>query len=339
MNTIKKVLITIISLITCFCLYLLYVQRVNMKNNLFEGMSGYDENEQGYGSLKSLYDGDISINSYNNDNDMELKHFCIKGSYSTAYQGINNGNVVSLNMTKYVISRGCRFLDFEIFADPDNNPVIGFSNRHDNTFNEAENTISLSKVLNTIDDLAFYSAPNTHDPIFVHLRIKTGTNINNKIGQIIKQSCNKRLFKGTVYNTIKLSELSKKIIIAVDKSIAPNYFDTELSKYINIETSTNNFKLFREMKLKETNKTIVNIDTNNSLKTDVLRYTIVMPDYSYGIINSNPDMKSLIQDYSVQIICYSYYNDNENLKIYEDFYNSYRSAIVPLSKAITYDFQ
>ena len=43
MNTIKKVLIVLIFLITCFCLYLLYSQRTKIKNGVLEGFNTAEE--------------------------------------------------------------------------------------------------------------------------------------------------------------------------------------------------------------------------------------------------------------------------------------------------------
>lgn len=346
MNTIKKVLIVLIFLITCFCLYLLYSQRTKIKNGVLEGFNTAEEGAAELNSLIGDYNIDShSISSYNNPDNLELKQYCIKASYSTPYQGNSNGNYVSLNMIELVINRGCRFLDFEIFADEDNNPVIGFSNRHDNTYNQAANSLSLTKVLNKIDDLAFYSAPNKNDPMFVHLRIKTGININDKIGQIIQSSCNKRLHKGKVYNTTKLGDLSKKIIIVVDRSIAPDYINTDLSKYINMESSTNTLKSDRYMTIAQQNfanpSVISATDNTNTLGvdyTDILTYRMVLPDYAdFGLSTTNPTMEDLIKNYGVQIICYAYYQKDQNLEEAEKLFGEFRSGIIPLSKALTYN--
>jgi hypothetical protein len=46
--------------------------------------------------------------------DMELMQYCIKGSVNSAY----SGQYISDEMVKYVLSRGCRFLDFEVYYLP-----------------------------------------------------------------------------------------------------------------------------------------------------------------------------------------------------------------------------
>jgi len=45
---------------------------------------------------------------------MELNQYIIKGSSNSAY----SGNYISDEMVKYVLSRGCRFLDFEVYYLP-----------------------------------------------------------------------------------------------------------------------------------------------------------------------------------------------------------------------------
>ena len=71
---------------------------------------------------------------------LPLREYCIKSSYNTAL----SGKYVSTDMIKYVLTRGCRFLDFEIFY-VDNGPCVAYS--VDPTFVTvtSKNTIKLSE--------------------------------------------------------------------------------------------------------------------------------------------------------------------------------------------------
>ena len=101
-----------------------------------------------------------------------LKQCCMKASYNSAY----TGNYVSLDMIKFVLGRGCRFLDFEVFSI-DGVPQVGVSTDLTNTLLTSKNQIFLDTAFNTIVSSAFSNAsPYLLDPIFIHLRIKSKTN-------------------------------------------------------------------------------------------------------------------------------------------------------------------
>ena len=79
-------------------------------------------------------------------------------------------------MVKYVIERGCRFLDFEVFLI-DNKPKVTYS--VDKTYQtyETENSILLDNILSAVVNSAFARpSPNYQDPLFIQLRVKTKDN-------------------------------------------------------------------------------------------------------------------------------------------------------------------
>ena len=51
---------------------------------------------------------------------MPLKEYCVKASYNSAV----SGKSVNKNMIKYVLNRGCRFLDFEVFYIKSNDNFV-----------------------------------------------------------------------------------------------------------------------------------------------------------------------------------------------------------------------
>ena len=73
---------------------------------LKEGMSVKDE------IIKLLgVSTEVSIDNMNEKRlGMPLREYCIKASYNSAY----SGSVISADMIKHVIYRGCRFIDLQI---------------------------------------------------------------------------------------------------------------------------------------------------------------------------------------------------------------------------------
>ena len=79
--------------------------------NTQEGFTGSDSEVKSIENNKNLASvGNIQSISKKYA-DLPLKEYCIKASYNTAC----SGNYVSKDMIRHVLSRGCRFLDFEVF--------------------------------------------------------------------------------------------------------------------------------------------------------------------------------------------------------------------------------
>lgn len=111
----------------------------------------------------------------------------VKASFQSAYSASSNS--VSLEQLRAVIKRGVRWLDFDVLSE-DAQPVVGFTtkpagggggakdgaSRRGDPANEARNSLPLTTVLVEVAAAAFSpsGAPNSGDPLFVNLRIKTG---------------------------------------------------------------------------------------------------------------------------------------------------------------------
>ena len=109
MELLRIFLIIVILLIFSNVLYKLLKDRaIIMKETipLVEGMSVKDE-LRGLLGLSSP----ITIANMNDKRiGLPLREYCIKASYNSAY----SGSTISDKMVKYVLSRGCRFLDLQI---------------------------------------------------------------------------------------------------------------------------------------------------------------------------------------------------------------------------------
>jgi len=107
---------------------------------------------------------------------LPLQQFCIQAAYNAAC----SGQYVSDNMVALVLSRGCRFLDFEVyFNDDKSQSVVGMSSSNNltDTVPTSTNTQTLSSLLQSTMDYAFiacsaYSILNHGDPLFIHFRLR-----------------------------------------------------------------------------------------------------------------------------------------------------------------------
>ena len=102
-------------------------------------------------------------------------------------------------MIKDMLSRGCRFLDFEIFR-MNNNPCVAYG--IDPTFVTitSKTFMCLNKVLKNIIVNGFSGpSPNANDPLFIYFRIKSrNTEICNKIGICVNNYLSNRLYNEKV---------------------------------------------------------------------------------------------------------------------------------------------
>ena len=282
--------------------------------------------------------------------DISLNQVCIKASYNSAFDGKN----ISIDQLKYVMSKGCRFLDFEIYSDSSGNAVVNYStdptySTYINT-NSMPNSPSLAILFNQImaaiidstvktssDGKNTYVTPNPNDPLFIQLRIKTDVKKKNNtiydtVATVLSNFSDK-LYKSQISGGVKLSDLKGKYIIVMDKSINPNYPES-FDKYVNIITggttwSSQQYSLFKNQK---TTPPKINDDFKT---TDVTQLKLLMPDVDENSPNpQNPF--TLIESYGVQAIAYKFYKRDMALDLYETIFAEYQSAFVPLAYAIQF---
>lgn len=175
----KKIILIITIIVASIILYRLWINRIQIEKESKVSVEPYS-----------------SINiGLTNDTKLSLNQYFIKASWNTAYTGSSNSkyasNAMNVKMIIDVLNRGCRFLDFEIYAVLDVNqeiiPVVGFSTQsHNNNQMECnEPVVNLSDVFLTIANNAFSTtngSPNPKDPLFIQLRIKSS---NMKLYQML----------------------------------------------------------------------------------------------------------------------------------------------------------
>ena len=283
--------------------------------------------------------------------DISLNQVCIKASYNSAFDGKN----ISIDQLNYVMSKGCRFLDFELYlidstvyvnysTDPTYSTYINTnsSTKPDSpslpiSFNEIMTAIIDTSVKTSADNKNTYVTPNPNDPLFIQLRIKTDVKKeNNAIYEAVASvlSANTgRLYQMQINGNTNLKDLKGKYIIVMDKSINPNYPES-FDKYVNIITggttwSSQQYSLFKNQK---TTPPKINDDFKT---TNVTQLKLLMPDVDENSPNpQNPF--TLIESYGVQAIAYKFYKRDMALDLYETIFAEYQSAFVPLAYAIQF---
>jgi hypothetical protein len=273
-------------------------------------------------------------------------------------------------MISYVLNRGCRFLDFEIYyigvtkTDDKNvttttyTPRVAYSTDTTFTTINTENSILLDDVLTTIVTSAFASpVPNLKDPLFINLRIKSNkSEVYKVVAASIDNTIRKKLYVDTtstqtpypaipVTKYTTLSDIMGKIILCVDKTIDRNYKDYticdptdsecyDLTDYINIETGSQELNLLRFSEVMDQCTVPVTINDDNETTT-VKAMKYVVPN-AKNENSANPNISDFILKYSAQIPAYRFYKNDKQLEAYEQFFNDNKSAFVPLAVAITY---
>jgi len=361
MNLIKKVLIILIIALFIYIVVSLLMQRYKninyrVEKENFSILNSSEQNE--FESLKQSNNVLIQ-NSSKHYSNLPLKEYCIKTSYNTAL----TGKYINLDMVKYLIRRGCRFLDFEVFyiktTSVVNNVDVTSHTLHvayskDNTFVtlNTENSILLEKVLTAVITSAFIGpCPNFNDPLFINLRIKSNnTDVYKAVASCVYSTIKDRLYtdnNGLAINVTKdtiLSDIMGKIILCIDKTVVRDYKNYtscvendktchDLTKLTNMQTGSEDLNLIKYNDLVNQCSVPINI-LNDNIHTDIKTMKLVVPN-PLGTY-ANPNIKDFVYRYSCQDIAYRFYVNDRELSLYEDFFDDNKSAFVPLAIAIPY---
>jgi len=348
MEIYKKLILFIAFLIFIYIVFDLYQRKQTLALYLFNRKENFDvpnpsQSNEEIELNRMIYTNQQKITSISQpDANMPLSQYVVKASYNSAC----TGNYVNSKAIEYVISRGCRFVDFEVF-DISNVPYVAFSK--DTTFKsiDSKNKILLDDALTTVATTAFSSkSPNLKDPMFIHLRIKSKSdNVYKNVAKSVDASLKSKIYNGKIDDKTKLSDVMGKIVLFVDKTIRYDYkkysacgpIDKncyDLTKYINIESGSEYLRLnqYSNVLDQQTNRPRI-LDDNNS--TDKKYIHLVIPDFNMKITN-NPSIGKFVKDYGCQIVAYKFYNKDAQLEEYEMLFNENRNGTLKLAEAIIY---
>jgi hypothetical protein len=268
---------------------------------------------------------------------------------------------MSKDAVKYVITRGCRLLDFEVFIDQSGGSslrspsvavvsyttaVIKPNGDNQNIKLDSYNTIPLDDVFTACIHNAFSAsvAPNYADPLFIHLRLKTGNVPLEPIVNSIKFALMEKLYVGDDGNAIavtsetKLRDIMGKVVLVVDARVGDIAL---LHPYINVMANTPKWKRYHyrdidNMASKPPQLNIENAENaETTLPTDVTELSMVAPSSNMDTIVPSPF--SVIAEYGIQTMAVPFYSvNNQQVILYEQLFNTVKGGVVPLSVAISY---
>jgi hypothetical protein len=273
---------------------------------------------------------------------MTLRDVIIKASSNTAL----TGSYVNLDMITQVLTRGCRFLDFQVFIK-NHTAVVGYSSAtYDPSFTSMTslNCVSLAGVCSTIMANAFSdTSPNMGDPLFVQFHLQTAqSNMYDTIAQILYANFHEKMLMNnnkavTVTPDTRISDLMGRIVILMDAPLLKTtaYVNScndgditcqSLPNIVNMQTNTPTVPLYTEGEL------LKHMFSPSSANSYLFR--IVQPSLGYFSITSNADAHGLIMNYGVQVVAESFYILDANLASYEQLFDGQKAAIASLSEVI-----
>ena len=343
LSLVRILLIILILFIFVYVINRLLEKRRIIMETKIEGMTSQDE----VSSLRSAAPRIGISNLLSSRTKLPLREFCIKSSYASAF----SGNYVSSDMVKYVLSRGCRYLDIPVYySTKDNIPCVAHIKDPAGIDMESDNKVPLDTILNIIAANAFASlsggsgSPNPGDPLFVELRVYPDTNnlIYDQIAySITKNFSARRYMDDTTKKAIMINgdtivdDLMGSALFVMNKTIRPEYatVSQDLANCINAELGGSTFRLqsYNQMQRQTKNPPILKDDFQ---KTNILVHNTIMPEVTESY--SHPDIIKMVIDYGVQITAFSFYKRDDFLNRYEMLFNEYKSGFVPMSYAISY---
>jgi len=270
-----------------------------------------------------------------------LQNYAIKGSMNSAF----DGKICSTDMINYVLSRGCRLIDLEVYRDTiSSSTIVSVSTENDFTTPiMQEYPVTISDAIKQISQVGFNSyCPNSNDPLFIQFRPRIPTtdttdhSYAKNIYYSIYQACNAHLMnyfytgplnantdiKNYLFNTYKIDTSKMSNTIKVDgKTLVPLL----LGKVILIMDTTV-YPVYSSYCAKLS--TIINMDNN----TDNLTTT-----FTYGNLPSKTPLALSKDNYSCNVtkITQSLWIDKNKISYHSNsdsysLFNNYSCQLVPM---------
>jgi hypothetical protein len=354
MEFIKKGLILIIIVVFIYILLRLLQKRAQLIDKKIS-MEGYTNATVTTISNKTSVPNSIT-NMQSSYGSNKIRDFFVKSSLDSAYDGAT----VSVDMVNYVLSRGYRFVDFEVYLEPlttapagtSPTAVVGYSNTRDGS-RMSNNNIKLSEVITAIMQGAFTStSPNPKDPFFLQIRpmyqkpLKTddsatksskqgkNTQLNTQIESALDQLKNpSTMLAGMVDPSTTISSIAGKIVIIMDNNIIYGKKSDNLLSMISMSPTSKDMNTYNTGII---TAQPIQQSVKPSKNTSIIQ---VLPfDDKNAILSDNPNPNSVIVQFKPNFSPYMAWIYNSNSGILDDYENLFvengNSAFIELS-AIT----
>jgi hypothetical protein len=320
MSPLRKLLIFIVLIFFTGLIIKLTTKRARLLHETFEVFATKEGEMTKFNINETPQNTVGTITNFSSQNNLSLKEYCIMSSRNTA----KSGSYMNTEMIKYVLSRGCRLLDFEIY-EFNGAPHVAYSTDGDSQYIETKNKILLDDALKTVAQFGFTApSPNPTDPLFIQLRIrinKITDNMSKIIAMTVRDNLGQRLMSGKVTKWTPFFSLKEKIVIILDRENQTSHITPNIVGNSN-ELSADSYD--NVLALTPT-PPIINAD---NLRTNIKSLTMTFAN------DGNPQqLNKLITRHATQFICYNF---SENTSEYETVFNDNGSAFVPFSQMIPY---
>ena len=297
------------------------------------------------GVIEGLENNDkVKLTSISDSKDdtfkFKLRDYYIKASYNSFNDGDFDYSTLSMDSCLYVLSRGCRFIDFEVYSI-DNVPVISSSSQNDYTNKKSQNNIPVADAFEVLGSYAFSSAkcPNPEDPFIIHMRIMSqNVTMYNNLENIIKNSKGiasrllgpkyGREYQSNDLDSENIEDFKGKIIIIVDGT-NPVYKKTGFYKFVNMSSNS----LFLSKKSFFDVQT--RIDSQQFKEANKKNMSLVLPDKA-----SKPKNVGHNGPYTwgcqIVAMCFQESARDEKLDAYEGAFNGVGFAFILKPKDLRY---
>jgi hypothetical protein len=296
-------------------------------NAVKEGLENPDEN------TKAVIEKNITtINIQDSQSKFKLRDYYIKSAYNAFNPDKFKNSNVSMDALLYVIARGCRFIDFEVFS-VDNQPVIASSSVNSFNYKETFNHIPVSDAFEVLGSYVFSGSkcPNPGDPFIIHMRIMSrNITMYDNLAKIISQSKTVarnllgpkygREYQSKDLGNENLLDFKGKIILMVDGTNQV-YRNTKLFELINMSSNTLFLSKYTYFGVKNVGDPQAFKDANKK------NMCLVVPDKGGRPFNDGHN-GPFTWGCQIATMCFQEEARDEKLKAYEDKFASVGYAFI-----------
>jgi len=280
------------------------------------------------GKIKSIYNSKVL--------DYPFRDFYIKSAYNCCSGGNYKNDYVDTCVLKDLLKQGVRGLDFEIYSI-DDQPVVATSTSDSYYVKETFNYVKFAEVMSIIRDYAFSTstAPNSLDPIIIHLRIKsTHQPMYQNFAKLLESYDPLLLSKdydfeyyGRNLGTVPLRNLLGKIVIIVEKDNTAYLECPEFYEFVNM---TSNSVFMRALHYYDI---AYSPDMNELIEFNKQNMTIGMPDKG-----NDPDNPSTVvmRETGCQLLAMRYQKIDVNVEENDIFFDEQGYAFVLKPEKLRY---
>jgi hypothetical protein len=280
----------------------------------------------------------------------------IKSAFNAAW----DGSKCTIPMLTYVLSRGCRFLDLEVYVFVDDQQraprlVVGYGG------NLRENRLQLhdADVLDLPEVFKFalahgFSAtvsPTFSDPLFFHLRIHADKKHESTVTSQLTQSIQSiitpaRLMRSTDLASFSLGELRNKVGIFIDKWTSPWIESTDLATIITSFSGIPSFPLLKygsdapaeNPSITPSPSTTTNIVAVAAIPSrDPLHFMDALFSSATGSAKLGTyTLRSLPSNPSITFLAMPFYRNNRDLQELEECFNAQQTSCASSTSALAF---